>query len=135
MLKTRHLPGTVLGAVIILLCGVCPVFALGLKVLPGHVPPVVPGLTAKGLLPPTQPLRLAIGLPLHDVAGLNNFLAQVYDPASPNFRKFLTPEEFTARFGPTEKDYETVENFARANGLTVITTYNNRLVLDVTGPA
>ena len=119
----------------ILLCGICPVFGASWKILPGHVPRVVSSLTAKGLLPASKQLRLAIGLPLHDVAGLNNFLAQVYNPTSPNFHHFLTPEEFTARFGPTESDYEAVKNFARTNGLTVTSTYNNRLVLDVTGPA
>jgi hypothetical protein len=135
MLKTKPLSGCFLGTAIILLCGICPVFAAGWKILPGHVPPVVSSLTAKGLLPATRQLRLAIGLPLRDPAGLDNFLAQVYDPTSPNFRRFLTPEEFTARFGPTEQDYEAVKNFARTNGLTVTTTFHNRLVLDVTGPA
>jgi subtilase family serine protease len=135
MLKTKHLPKQLLGATIILFCGMCPVFAAGWKILPGHVPRVVSSLTAKGLLPATNQLRLAIGLPLRDVAGLDNFLAQVFDPASPTFRQYLTPEEFTARFGPTEQDYEAVKNFARTNGLAVTTTYGNRLVLDVAGPA
>jgi subtilase family serine protease len=134
MLKTKHPPGQVLGAAIILLCGICTVSGSDWKILPGHVPTVVSNLTAKGLLPATKQLRLAIGLPLRNVADLDNFLAQVYDPASPNFRRFLTPEKFTARFGPTEPDYEAVKNFARTNGLTVTATYNNRLVLDVTGP-
>jgi len=135
MLKTKHLPGQLLRAAIILFCGICPAFAAGGKILPGHVPQVVSSLTAKGLLPATNQLRLAIGLPLRDVAGLDNFLAQVYDPASPDFRQYLTPEECSARFGPTEQDYEAVKNFARTNGLTVTTTYGNRLVLDVAGPA
>src|ERR1019366_10167237 len=82
----------------------------------------------------TNQLRLAIGVPLHDAAGLENFLAQVYDPASPNFRKYLTPEEFTTRFGPTEPDYAAVKNFARTNGLVVTATHGNRLLLDVAGP-
>ena len=112
-----------------------PVFGAGWKILPGHVPPVVSSLTAKGLLPATNQLTLAIGLPLRDAPGLDDFLAQLYDPASPNFRQFLTPEEFTARFGPTEQDYEAVKNFARSNGLAVTTTYSNRLVLDVAGTA
>ena len=135
MLKTKHLPGQLLRAAIILFCGICPAFAAGGKILPGHVPQVVSSLTAKGLLPATNQLRLAIGLPLRDVAGLDNFLAQVYDPASPDFRQYLTPEECSARFGPTEQDYEAVKNFARTNGLAVTTTYGNRLVLDVAGPA
>ena len=113
----------------------CPVSAAGWKRLPGHVPPVVAGLKAEGLLPATRQVRLAIGLPLRDAAGLDDFIAQLYDPASPNFRRYLTPDEITARFGPTEQDYEVVQNFARTNGLTITGTCQNRLVLDVTGPA
>ncbi|HEV2692005.1 MAG TPA: protease pro-enzyme activation domain-containing protein, partial [Verrucomicrobiae bacterium] len=105
------------------------------KALHGHIPAVAAGLTANGTVATTRQLRLAIGVSLHDPDGLQQFLAEVYDPASPNYRKFLTPEEFTARFGPTEADYEAVKNFARSNGLTVIATHGNRLLLDVTGPA
>jgi subtilase family serine protease len=105
------------------------------KILPGHVPAVTARLISTGRLPATNQLHLAIGLPLRDPAGLEKFLAEVSDPASPNYRKFLTPEEFTARFGPTEADYAAVKEFARTNGLAVTGTFGNRLVLDVTGPA
>jgi subtilase family serine protease len=135
MLKSRYLLVRQALVAAVLLCGMVTAFGAGWKVLPGHVPPLVRRLTAIGRLPATQQLRLAIGLPLRNTTGLNNFLAQLYDPASPNFRRFLTPEEFTVRFGPTEQDYEAVENFARSNGLTVTATYGNRLVLDVAGPA
>src|SRR5665213_236682 len=114
--------------------GNCSVFGAGWKVLPGHVPSVLSQLKANGRLAATNQLRLAIGVALRDPAGLDDFLAQVYDPASPNYRRYLTPEAFTARFGPTEKDYAAVKDFARTNGLTVTATYSNRLVLDVTGP-
>jgi hypothetical protein len=105
------------------------------KILPGHVPSVVFKLSPLGRLAATNQLRLAIGLPLHDTQGLDEFLAQLYDPASPNFHKYLTPDEFTARFGPTEQDYEAVKQFARANGLDIVESQSNRLVLDVSGPA
>jgi hypothetical protein len=109
----------------------------GIKTLHGHVPAAVKNfnLPPVGRLPATRQLRLAIGLPLRNGADLDNFLAQLYDPASPNFRQFLTQDEFTARFGPTEQDYEAVKYFARTNGLAVTGTYGNRLLLDVTGPA
>ncbi|MDR3456416.1 MAG: protease pro-enzyme activation domain-containing protein [Verrucomicrobiae bacterium] len=105
------------------------------KTLHGHIPAVTAGLTANGSVPATRQLRLAIGVPLHDPAGLQAFLADVYNPASPNYRHFLTPEEFAARFGPTEVEYEAVKNFARTNGLAIAATHGNRLLLDVTGPA
>ena len=103
----------------------------GMKTLPGHVPPGVAALSPKGVLAPTNHLNLAIGLPLRDARGLSNFLAQVYDPASPHYRHYLTPAEFTERFGPTESDYAAVIQFAKTNGLTLTATHANRLLLDV----
>ncbi len=131
----KLLPGCFLSAAAILLCGICPVFGADLKVLPGHVPKAISSLAPKGRLAATNELRLAIGVPLRDRAGLDHFVAQVSDPASPNFRHFLTREELTARFGPTEQDYEAVKTFAGNNGLAITVTHSNRLLLDVTGPA
>jgi len=125
----------VAGLALILFCGIGPVGAAGLKVLSGHVPPVVPTLTATGLVAATNQLRLAMGLPLHHVPALNDFIGRLYDPASPDFHHFLTLTEFADRFGPTEQDYAAVKAFARTNGLVVTGTYANRLVLDVRGPA
>jgi len=36
--------------------------------------------------------------------------------------QFLTVEEFTARFGPSQQDYDSVIHFAEANGFTVVGT-------------
>ena len=105
----------------------------GMKALPNHVPAAVAHSKATGILPPTARLRLAIGLSLRNASGLDEFLAQVYDPASPNYRQYLTPEQFTKRFGPTTEDYQAVMKFAQANGLSVAVTHWNRLLLDVTG--
>ncbi|HEY4953101.1 MAG TPA: protease pro-enzyme activation domain-containing protein, partial [Verrucomicrobiae bacterium] len=101
----------------------------------GHVPAAVARLQAKGVLAATNRLHLAIGLPLRNEAALDDLLGQLYDPASPNYRKYLTPEQFTEQFGPTESDYQKVITFARANGLTVTSTYGNRVLLDVSGTA
>lgn len=103
------------------------------KFLPGHVPAIAAQLTPTGRLPATNRLSLAIGLPLRNQAELEEFLRQLYDPASANFHKYLTPAEFTARFGPTEQDYQSVIQFAEANGLTVAGKHANRVVLDVAG--
>jgi len=112
-----------------------PAAQAALKTLPGHVPAVVARLQPASAASPTNELRLAIGLPLADPAGVQAFLAQVYDPSSPHYRHFLTPAEFSARFGPTEQDYARVQEFARTNGLTILATHANRLLLDVRGPA
>jgi hypothetical protein len=115
--------------------GVCSVSGADVKTLPGHVPAVVSKLQALGDLPATNELWLAIGLPLRDPAGLKNFLADVYNPASPNYRHYLTPDQFTAKFGPTERDYAAVKAFARANGFIIAGEHGNRLILDVRAKA
>jgi len=78
-------------------------------------------------------LRLAISLPLRDESGLQDLLGQIYDPASSLFRQYLTVEQFTQRFGPTQDDYRALVQFARNHGLKVEETYTNRMVLDVSG--
>ena len=86
-----------------------------------------------GRFPGTNRLNLAIGLPLRNEEALDNLLQQIYDPASPNFRQYLTPEQFTEMFGPTEQDYQAVIDFAKTNGLTVTGMSANRVLLDVSG--
>jgi subtilase family serine protease len=86
-----------------------------------------------GNLPATQSMRLVLVLPLRNQAQLNEFLKNLYDPSSATFRQFLTVEEFTALFGPSEDDYNAVIAFAQANGFSVVGTSRNRLNVDVIG--
>ncbi|MBZ5607240.1 MAG: DUF2341 domain-containing protein [Acidobacteriia bacterium] len=92
------------------------------SVLTRHVRQAVIGGRAGllNLLPATQSLRIDIVLPLRNEAGLDEFLREVYDPRSPSYRHFLTVSEFTARFGPSQEDYDAVLQYATSNGLTVV---------------
>jgi kumamolisin len=78
-------------------------------------------------------MRLVLILPLRNQDLLDSLLKEVYDPSSPSYRQFLTVEEFTAKFGPTQEDYNVVINFAEAHGLAVVGTSRNRVNLDVKG--
>jgi subtilase family serine protease len=86
-----------------------------------------------GRLPAAQSMRLVLVLPLRNQDGLDSFLKELYDPSSPSYRQFLTVEEFTAKFGPTQEDYNAVINFSEAHGLRVVGTSRNRVNLDVKG--
>src|SRR5476651_1756747 len=103
------------------------------KTLNGHVPEAARVLTPISGLAGSNQLNLAIGLPLRQPDALKDFLGQLYDPASPNYRHYLTPEQFTEMFGPTREDYQAVLDFARTNGLTVTATHPNRMLVDVSG--
>lgn len=78
-------------------------------------------------------LNLALGLPWRNAEVLTDRLQQIYDPTSPNSWQYLTVAQFTEIFGPTEQDCQALIQFAETNGLTVIATHPNRVVLDVTG--
>jgi subtilase family serine protease len=73
-----------------------------------------------GKLPATQTLRFDIVLPLRDRAGVQNFVQEVQDPTSASFHQFLTPEEFTTRFGPSQDDWDALVAFAKASGFEII---------------
>jgi autotransporter-associated beta strand protein len=107
------------------------------QVLHGHVPEVVGRLHLRpvGRLPGTNQLNLTIGLPLRNREALTNLLEQLYDPASSTYHHYLTPQQFTERFGPAEKDYRAVVNFAETSGLEVVATHDSRMLLDVRGKA
>jgi Pro-kumamolisin, activation domain/Viral BACON domain/Subtilase family len=91
-----------------------------------HLQPVGQPLASKQL-------NLAISLPLRNRAALDELIRQIYDPTSTNYHRYLTPQQFTERFGPTDADYQKVIAFARANNLTVTAQHPNRAVLDVAG--
>ncbi len=95
--------------------------------LPGHLQKAAREDNLAGPLGDEVGLDLMIGLPLRDPKGLDDFLKQVYDPHSFQYRKFLTPEEFTARFCPSPSDYESLADFLRSKGLTITGLYPNRL--------
>ena len=89
---------------------------------------------AIGRLPENKVLQLDLVMNLRDRDGLHNFLAAAYDPQSPSFRKWVTPTEFTERFGPTQKDWDTLVAFAKSHGLEVVGGGRDGFELQVKAP-
>jgi subtilase family serine protease len=106
------------------------------QTLHGHVPKAISyfHLRPLGNFAETNRLDLAVSVPLRNEPALDGLIQQIYDPASPNYHHYLTPQQFTAQFGPTEQDYDTVVTFLKTNGLAVVTNANRTLV-DVSGDA
>ncbi|HTJ00340.1 MAG TPA: protease pro-enzyme activation domain-containing protein [Dongiaceae bacterium] len=111
-----------------------PAAAQSRRALAGHVPAVVSELKAARAVPGADHLHLVIGLPLRNQAELDNLIADLHDPASTNYHQWLTPEQFTERFGPSKADYQKIIDFAAANGFNVIGRHSNRMIVDVDAP-
>jgi sugar lactone lactonase YvrE len=108
-----------------------------LQVLHNHVRSEVSNGQAAlvGPVPATQRMQLSIVLPLRNQTALTDLLGRLYDPSSSDFRHFLSVEQFTQQFSPTEEDYQTVVKFAKDNGFTVTDTPANRLIVPISGTA
>jgi kumamolisin len=101
-----------------------------------HVREVVSSGAAQpiGRLPESQTLSLDIVLRLRDQAALESFLDDLYDPASSSYRRYVTPAEFTERFGPSQADYDAVVKYAATHGLTVTGGSRDGMEVQVKGP-
>jgi kumamolisin len=86
-----------------------------------------------GRMPASQTMNLVLVLPLRNQEELDGLLSDLYNPNSPSYHSFLTVDEFTERFGPTQDDYNTLVDFAHQNGLKVVSTSPNRVNLQVSG--
>jgi len=99
--------------------------------LHGHVAELAARLQPIGRLPAAKRLDLVLGLPLRNSEAATVLLRQMYEPDSTNFHRYLTSQQFTEEFGPTEADYQTLIDYAGSNHFTIVGTHPNRAMLDV----
>ncbi len=119
---------------VVIVLGLCEVANAEItQVLRGHLPSVSARGQSLGRMEAGREMKLAIGLPLRNREGLTHLIEQIYDPASPQYGRYLTADQFTEAFGPLSQDYESAVNYARSNGLRIIGTHPNRMLVEVEG--
>ena len=74
-----------------------------------------------------------VGLAPRDPAGLEAFLEDVQNPASPRYHRFLTQDEYNARFAPAAEDEQAVVSHLESSGLSVTDRFPNRLLVGASG--
>lgn len=100
-----------------------------------HVFKAINQARSLGRVAPTEVMHVSLSLPLRNQAELDALLQDLYDPASPRFGQYLSNAEFTARFGPTEDEYQKLQSFAAEHKMTVTQTFSNRVVVTADVPA
>ncbi len=110
--------------------------AKGLQVIHGTIPGDIAklGLKPLGCLNPTVRLTFSFDFPMRNKAEFDSLSQELYDPSSPLFHQWLTVAEFTAKFAPTQQDYQSVITYSKANGFSITGTVSNRMVLEVSAP-
>ena len=81
-----------------------------------------------------QKLRLVFALQPPRLQEEEQFLGELQDRDSPLFHKYLSAEEWNARFAPSPQDEQAVVDWATSQGLTITQRYPNRLLVDVAAP-
>ena len=99
----------------------------------GSLSPLLGHARDRGPAPRAERHRVVVALALRDRDGLEAFLAEVQDPASPRFRRFLTQAEFNVLHAPAVADEEAVVSHLARSGLRVTERAPNRLLVGAEG--
>jgi len=103
--------------------------------LPNTVTPAVARSQKVGDVAAAQDISVSVSLKLRNTADLDRFLAAVSKPGSAEFGQYLTPEQFNARYGPTQASVDQVRSYLTAQGLSVSSVSANRQVVNAHGTA
>ncbi|HEV2448367.1 MAG TPA: protease pro-enzyme activation domain-containing protein, partial [Candidatus Sulfopaludibacter sp.] len=84
---------------------------------------------------PLNNLSLTLGPSAEQQAALGSFLVSLQDPNSADYQKWLTPQEFADRFGPSPADYAQVAAWLEGEGFTIQTRVPSRNWIAFSGTA
>jgi subtilase family serine protease len=92
-----------------------------------ETPAVVARSVRLGHTSPQHLLHISVSLTPTDPFGLQAYADSVSNPASPNYRKFLTPEQVGAMFGVSQAAVNQVADYLKSKGLTIRLVAKNHL--------
>jgi subtilase family serine protease len=87
--------------------------------LEGNHPDEAAEIAGAAAVSPSQTLAMHFTMALRNRGELERLIADQQDPASPEYHRWLTPDEFTNRFGPTDADVARVTDWLKKKGFTV----------------
>jgi subtilase family serine protease len=88
-------------------------------VLAGSVPPWAAPAAFKGAASTGDGVGFRVYLPWRGGDAAKNLAAAVTTPGNPQFRQFLTPQQFRTQFAPSLSDVNAVKGWLRGQGFTV----------------
>src|SRR5271166_710402 len=78
-------------------------------------------------------LRMEVTLALRNRPALDQLIRDQQEPSSPRYQQWLTPQQFTDRFGPSQQDVDAVAQWLNAQGFTVTASSRANRYLRFTG--
>ncbi len=102
-------------------------------VLEGNTPGMVKSAQKVGPINPNAKVKVVVGLKLRNEDQLDKLIAAQGDPSSPQYHQYLSPQDFSRQFAPTQADYDKVVAYLKSQGLTITDTASNRMVIGAEG--
>jgi kumamolisin len=118
MIRSRYLLAGALGAALIGLASAAP---------SSRAAPAVTDLGDAAATPEGAQIAATVALRLSNEQQLEPLLAAIYAQGSPVYHQFLTPQQFRARFGPSEESIAALTRYFEAAGLQVSRTATAQL--------
>src|SRR5271168_815899 len=104
--------------------------------LKGNVPALAQAQYDLGATPVSQSmshLKLVLQRSAAQEAALENYLQSVQQAGSPNYHKWLTPEQFGTLYGPSDGDVQKLTGWLASQGFTVNQVAPGRTTVDFSG--
>ncbi|HXY04050.1 MAG TPA: S53 family peptidase, partial [Terriglobales bacterium] len=92
----------------------------------------------RGAAPPDLPMNrmlLVLKRSPEQESALQTLLDNQQDKASSNYHKWLTPEEFGLRFGPSDQDIQAVTSWLQSHGFQIAKVAKGRSIVEFSGTA
>ncbi|MGH9512137.1 MAG: protease pro-enzyme activation domain-containing protein [Terriglobales bacterium] len=115
-----------------------PVDESQLTVLKGNTHPLARAEFDQGAAPADLPMNrmlLVLKRSAEQETALRSLLDNQQDKASPNYHKWLTPEEFGKQFGPADQDVQQVTAWLQSHGFQIANVSKGRTVIEFSGTA
>src|SRR6202046_2697731 len=115
-----------------------PVDESNLVVLRGNTHPLALPQYDQGAAPASLPLQrmlLVLQRSPQQEAALDQLLEQQQDDSSPNYHCWLTPEQFSASFGPASADVQKITAWVHSHGLQITRASTGGIVIEFSGTA
>ena len=100
-----------------------------------NLSPMVAKSTALSAVDTGKEINVILSLPLGDSAGAAKFVQRVSNPKDALYHKYITPQDFAARYGANPADFAALKKWATANGLSIVHESLARTFLTVGGTA
>jgi trimeric autotransporter adhesin len=117
---------------------IAPIDESSLVTLPGNVHPLAQSRYDVGPVSPSTPtsrLILVLERSTEREAELQTYLQTLQDKNSPNFHKFLSPDEFGRRFGENPADLSEVQQWLALHGFDVTRVARSGMSIEFSGTA